>query len=275
MANRRHGGQRRLRQPDHNFSVKSIVRATVANTAPPYDDRVVAFVDILGFRNLVLSLRDNPLILSKVYRVLDRIKDVERSRQHSHSMVTELEVSVFSDSIAISSPSQDEKAFSLCWTCGYLQASLLYLGILSRGGIAIGPTIHTDGILVGEGLISAYDLEQGVAHFPRIVLSKAAFEKHQRYFRPFSAVDGDGVRFLDLFKFDDAVEGIESLAGEGYDPRAIFYEEVRKHLVRGLIDTHNEGHAAKYAWLARRYDLAVSEFNQKALHKVDPIQASG
>jgi len=48
---------------------------------------------------------------------------------------------------------------------------LLKRGILCRGGIARGRTYHANGIVFGEGIVRAYDLEHDVAITARIVIA--------------------------------------------------------------------------------------------------------
>lgn len=46
---------------------------------PNYQDRIVAFIDILGFKNLVRSLPENQELFKKLNYALHRIKYVEIS----------------------------------------------------------------------------------------------------------------------------------------------------------------------------------------------------
>jgi len=203
------------------------------NKIPKYADRVVAFIDILGFGSIVRSLPTKPDLLANLHRVLLRIQDVEKSTINTWSITSDLEVSVFSDSIVLSCT--DDKIISLISTAGWLQAELLYLGILTRGGVSIGPTIHHDGILFGAGMLTAYDLEQTAAIYPRIVIARALARKHELVLRRFVAIDSDSLTFIDPFQFDAAADGAEELAADGHDPRAIYFEKVRNHLSAGIL----------------------------------------
>lgn len=72
-------------------------------TLENYEDRVVAFIDILGFREIINRTINNPTLTEKVQRVLVRISDVKKDNDHGTLSQKELgkEVSVFSDSIVI------------------------------------------------------------------------------------------------------------------------------------------------------------------------------
>jgi hypothetical protein len=126
-----------------------------------YEDRLVAFVDILGFSALVASLDTKPELHSRLHYALSYIKSYRESSQTPNTAHTSLEVSVFSDSIAITAEPLD--TFSVLWACGWLQAQLLCSGILTRGGIAIGRTFHKEDVLYGEGFLAAYKIETSAA----------------------------------------------------------------------------------------------------------------
>jgi len=141
---------------------------------PEYPNKIIAFVDILGFKEITKSLRDNPDFHKRVHYALKQIKYIEESINIKSSLNEIYEVSVFSDSIAISA--EKNKISELIWTVGWLQAQLLYVGILTRGGISSGLLHHSKGIMYGEGFISAYRLEQQSAIYPRVVVSNKILE---------------------------------------------------------------------------------------------------
>ncbi|HKO63492.1 MAG TPA: hypothetical protein VJV03_20170, partial [Pyrinomonadaceae bacterium] len=78
-------------------------------------------------------------------------------------------ITAFSDSVVVTSGGPFGTA-GLFATVGVLAGELLKRGILCRGGIARGRMYHADGILFGEALVRAYDLERHVAKMPRIVI---------------------------------------------------------------------------------------------------------
>src|ERR1017187_2048542 len=112
---------------------------------PVYEERLVAFVDILGFSALVASLGAKPELHGRLHYALTFIKSYRESSRTPNTAHTSLEISVFSDSIAITAEPLD--TFAVLWACGWLQAQLLCSGILTRGGIAIGRTFHKEDVL--------------------------------------------------------------------------------------------------------------------------------
>lgn len=231
---------------------------TPTSTPAKYEDRIVAFIDILGFSALVERMASKPEELALIMRVLKRIKFVGDMSIRAHTAQSDLEVSVFSDSIAISAiPSQ---AFSVIWSCGWLQADLLFSGVLTRGGIAIGPTIHQDGILLGEGLLTAYQIESAAAVYPRVILDSLILDRITSEQKTnFLAQDDDGLWFVDPFRFHSTPGNAEDLAAEGYDPREIYFEELGKHIASGLKRSAIVKHKSKWNWLSNRYQHAAKD----------------
>src|SRR5207245_1212687 len=79
-------------------------------------------------------------------------------------------VTAFSDSVVISEGGR----FGMSGVIAIVRAlagELLKRGILCRGGIAQGRTYHANGIVFGEGMVRAYDLERDVAKTARIVIA--------------------------------------------------------------------------------------------------------
>lgn len=111
------------------------------------DGRVVAFLDMLGFGQLVLRMKDDPKFFRLLLSCLQKIAKVE-----ADAAPTRLEVTSFSDSIVVSIPRPDpgSKGSDLTDLYIFLQRviglarDLLFLGVLLRGGISWGRTHHRE-----------------------------------------------------------------------------------------------------------------------------------
>jgi hypothetical protein len=245
---------------------------------PGYKDKIVAFLDILGFESLILSLSEQPELHKRINRALKEIEATRDSSLLENTAQSSLEVNQFSDSIAISSEPTKEGFFSVIWACGWLHANLLYSGILTRGGVSIGPTVHESDLIYGEGMIKAYRIESSAAVYPRIVIDNEIF-KYLKVGdnRLYLCQDMDGLWFIDPFEFEASCPGASELAADGYDPRGIYFEELGKHIDVGLTTAVRVDHKAKWQWLKNRYESAF-QFHLKggktlflrSLDKVDP-----
>jgi len=76
-------------------------------THPKYSERVVAFIDVLGFGALVAQLDPDPSLHAKLHRALSKIRLYKDFSLQEQTAQTNLEVSVFSDSIVISGASDN------------------------------------------------------------------------------------------------------------------------------------------------------------------------
>jgi hypothetical protein len=244
----------------------------IMHQPPVYMERIVAFVDILGFGTLVSSLPSDPELHGRLHGALTYIKSYRESSQSVNSAQSNLEISVFSDSIAISS--EPVGVFRVIWACGWLNAQLLYSGILTRGGISVGPTIHKADVLYGEGMLKAVQIESGAAVYPRIVVDPDLLPNLSAKLRTsLLDQDSDGLWFVDPFKFDAMPGGAEDLAADGYDPREVYFEALGKHVASEITKTKQVDHLAKWNWLAKRYRVASEmysrnrELNLEALRK--------
>lgn len=227
--------------------------------SPKYDVKIVAFIDILGFENLISSLSDNPPLHKRLYYALSRIKSVRESSLASNTAQSNLDVSTFSDSIVISSSPKD--IFDIIWACGWLQAQLLGDGILTRGGISQGLTLHENDILYGEGMLKAYKIESNAAIYPRIVFDPEIVESLNSNIKDkFLAEDIDGLWFIDPFKFEAWVGNADELVADGYDPRELYFEGLEGHIQKGISNCNKVDHLAKWTWLKNRAMIASKHY---------------
>ncbi len=234
-----------------------------------YKNRIVGFLDILGFENIVKTISENFELHKRLNYALQHIRYIEQATNGTATSSNALQASVFSDSIVISTA--NEYVFSLVWSLGWLQANLLYVGILSRGGVASGLLYHKDGIMYGTGFLSAYNLERKSAFYPRIIISNELISKHKKILSERIALDNDGFYFIDPFKFSAVASGAENLAADGDDPRAVYFNEVREHLINAKEHSSEENHLAKTTWMIKNFNSAISVFNTTSHIQIESI----
>ena len=164
-----------------------------------YTDRLVAFVDILGFKSLIERTTKEPALTTSVAAMLHslhpRSTEVESIVSINHALIPEgnraqfeedmarlsknvalqldIRLAYFPDCISVSAPIENEAA---CFTVFELLAKI-YVRIFDeyalfiRGGLTIGKLVHeNDGPIFGPAFIRAYDIESKEAIFPRILL---------------------------------------------------------------------------------------------------------
>lgn len=161
-----------------------------------YEARYIAFIDILGFKEIVrgsLQQRNASTSTSSLNSIFNALNIDFRGLigdYDSQSGVTssDLRVNTFSDFVVISCRETEAGLDLLLFVVWCVIRDWLSKGYLSRGGITKGPVTHIGGdsdykpgMVFGPAFIDAYTLEQEVADFPRVVLSKSVRSDVQKY----------------------------------------------------------------------------------------------
>ncbi|WP_156818883.1 hypothetical protein [Sphingomonas sp. Mn802worker] len=129
-----------------------------------YELRVVAFLDVLGFSNLVEEADHSEEPREIILTIIRTLRDTLARNPR-----VGFEFTQFSDSIVISAGLNLYGINAVFSGCRMLATNLIQRGILLRGGIAVGNLTHTDDVLFGTGLLKAYGCDASGAP-PRIAL---------------------------------------------------------------------------------------------------------
>jgi hypothetical protein len=134
-----------------------------------YRDRLVAFVDILGWSKAVRERQRLQDVIQAIFAV-DREIFIARSALRHHPEA-DIHWTTFSDCIVFSCGigSPGDIVTVLTAVCR-LYVELLEVGFMCRGAVVVGPAIHRNEIVIGPALVDAVTLERELATFPRIVI---------------------------------------------------------------------------------------------------------
>ena len=150
-----------------------------------YDNRIVLFLDILGFSSIIDKTidksEDNKEAIEILYQNLDEIRIFLNQRLNQKDIFQDrnfsLKVTQFSDSVIISFINDDNGTLlNLIRTIQELIIKFVNNGILCRGAISYGKLIHDDKIIFGPALNDAYETETKAALYPRIILDKSLID---------------------------------------------------------------------------------------------------
>jgi hypothetical protein len=120
--------------------------------------RFIAFLDIMGFKNLVNSSTHEHVIMQ-----MEKISIIAKKINSTEFRGTDSKTAIFSDSILIISKNDTvESAIKLMLDTSYLVGKAFELGIPLKGSIAYGKfTADFDNSLfIGQPLIDAYILQE-------------------------------------------------------------------------------------------------------------------
>lgn len=168
-----------------------------------YEERVLAFIDVLGFAKLVEVSENDALARTRVQQIVEVDRLFERFMKLMFPLV---DAAFFSDSFVLSAPV--ENTIYLIREAGYLCRHLLMSGFVSRGAIVAGSLHHKDRTIVGPAFLKAYRLERDVAIYPRVIIDCSALEywneeltegSPHRHLASLTKIGPDGQAFLDIF----------------------------------------------------------------------------
>lgn len=158
---------------------------------------VVAFIDILGFKERVRDAKNNGTSQELLAEFQDAIKvalfslkdhfseDFYNLSDGSSEIKDSHKFRIFSDCILIGCPISDtghpatfikgrHEFFTVLHTLYLLQTQLVNRGFFVRGAIAADELYMDDVTIYGIGLIDAYEAELKQAKYPRIILTESA-----------------------------------------------------------------------------------------------------
>ena len=242
-----------------------------------YQDRVVCFLDMLGFKKHIDSTvtrtgRNRSVNIDNIISAIDRIRyysDTDKPQEDSKR------VTQFSDSVVISFLANEESGvFHSLLSIMWIQLNLVMNGILCRGGMVRGNLIHTDKYLFGPAMTNAYILESKAALYPRVILDASIIEtgtnahsKHHYDYHEKECImnllarDTDGMYYIDY---------ITKGQSEFEDPEYGYPEYLDNlgEITSSGLRSHDPAVIIKYQWLREKYMPHIKGL--KEFHKNNP-----
>ena len=252
-----------------------------------FEKRFIAFVDILGFSNIVrrmsreehlfTSVRDALKDLNRQARIVqqyrrkNREERKDRLRRGEASLVPDsnLQMTAFSDCYVLS---EVFPAWHVIAAVQSLGSRFLTKGILTRGAVVLGKAYHNGRVLFGPGIVEAYNLEQEVAKYPRILVSEEVRQEVWGYHQGaweghLLKQDVDGCWFVNLLTPSLSSWGVFSKSSRKYD----LDEHLNK--VRSALRSEwkrvqgDAAHMSKVWWLIHQFNEAAPEAGIRAILK--------
>ena len=158
---------------------------TPNTSGPPtrsYQERCVAFLDILGFSSLVKKTISDRTYFDAVINACEQLvrekefKNGEGSYEGYEDPVKS-RIYMFSDCICHTVDPTPDGLIELIETVSGLCTSLIYTGVLVRGAIVLGQVYEEGQVICGPGLIDAYENESKAAKYPRVLVTDDIYER--------------------------------------------------------------------------------------------------
>jgi hypothetical protein len=252
-------------------SVGKIVVITTPSSPLPlvFETRLIAYVDVLGWTELIRSPRDSEDVMRKIFAGTSHLEaaiwsEGERRGDFAQAAIPfgkSIVVSYFSDTIIYSCLPEPDEASWVAVQVQRLCGNLLTRGHYTRGAVTVGDLLHdeSNGTIVGQALIEAHEIERSVAKYPRVVVADSARDLlvgprtnlSLNHGPSQCEIDSDGLTFLDIF---------QKAEGGTRSQRAIRNATAAKPVVEAdLAQTFDPtqypkqalalNHRAKYAWM--------------------------
>jgi hypothetical protein len=244
-----------------------------------FDNKYVAFLDVLGFSELVAAQKKEKL--EKYFETVQQSFTIFSKKKKT------LAKYMISDSVILIAENTEDDLRSLLTAIRTLQSKLAFEDIWLRGGISFGEVYHNEelNLIVGNGYITAFNLER-LADVPRVIIDPSILSKlnldRLQFYEKFNGTSIEGYLHANLvhdygrqggksFLLEDAIfvcyadqlirgEMINSVNGwtEGFD---LVYTALRKNLYG------DQRHYRKYIWLKNYFsEVLWSLYN---LHHIE------
>lgn len=231
---------------------------------PAYEERLVLFVDFLGFRDIVQDTERDPAELSRILGALDQLRDIPTPKTSASETATH-----FSDSFVASYLINEESAvFHLLNGIALAIIELVALGYLVRGAIVVGKLFHTKDYIVGPALIRAYELESKEAIYPRVIVDPEVISLARRFYgnqngpdleeeyaQEFIVKDSDGKLYLQYVDWHHVVD-VAGTPDENYPE----YLRCLGVLIEKGLRNPDAAVKHKYLWLYDQYIASIQFF---------------
>jgi hypothetical protein len=134
----------------------------------------------------------------------------------------------------------------------------LNIGMLTRGGLTIGQLYHSNGVVLGEAMVDAYNLESRVATYPRIAVSSRVYRTIKNLEIRSDTVerlaeDTDGIFYLRCYS--EMVRHIEASQREAWFQSVL---KIADDNIASFEGKESWNEMAKWSWFKKRFIQEVA-----------------
>ena len=142
---------------------------------PSYEQRYCAFIDILGFGELIGKLDVGGTPAHTLRELLTKIHNPPPT-QGASSPRADFRAQSISDAGALSAAIVPSGLGAIIHSIDQLAVDLLTQGFFIRGALVKDLLYHGDKTVFGTALLRAYNLERSVVRFPRVMVTREVVE---------------------------------------------------------------------------------------------------
>jgi hypothetical protein len=257
-----------------------------------YEECIVAFIDVLGFRAHLKSKTPQEIktMLSALRSATKPDEPIKaETRMKYRRLGSEVVVENISDAVVrvrtVNTQYRDGAFFWELMDLLHAQIACISQGVLIRAGVTLGE-IHIgldgEGPIFGPALVRAYEMEAEEVIYPRIAIEDAVlerFRKDQTLWKEGHSLE-DELKFIDniLIQDEAGMSFIDYLrASESeHDNFASYLDFLVKHKTlvnNGSISITQPKVRRKYQWLATYHNALVAEILAKFQTDAESVTA--
>ncbi len=181
-----------------------------------YRECYVAFLDILGFKNIVYNYD-----AEDIYNIFQKIEDAELKQavkfedSSKNIPLEDVKKYIMSDSIILYIESSKKRALEAIIKQCLLLARQLFKHkkpILLRGAITKGKFLRKGSVVFGPALSDSYLLQEYSSIYPRIIIKESDIPEDEiEEINKYTYIDDDKYRCIDYFEYQDNVDYFNEL----------------------------------------------------------------
>jgi hypothetical protein len=243
---------------------------TIIPPLPDYPERIITFIDLLGFSRDVQAIERRPGLLLSIDAVLSAIVRCKRdldARRTSGELDYDARLTQISDAVVVSYRIERGAFGRAISHAAFLGNICVRRGYLPRGIITIGKLVHDADRLYGGGLINAYNAERHDVVDPRIAIDARVIAEFRKEFAQAGQI-GRATSFTRNRGTGDFVHilgpdwpFLKTMAAKGDDAVPEMYNELRQMLPLRYRNAENVAQCAKIEWMSAYVNETIAEQN--------------
>ena len=247
-----------------------------------YQNRAVAFVDVLGFRQKLLEFEkdaklkkvdegDEYLVSEKVNEFICTFKEVTSLLEKEN-----YKYYLFSDNICITIDyiENPNLLVSLLLIISELFFSFAQKGYFLRGGIHLGKFVDEDKIALGNPLVIAYEMESKEAVYPRILISDPYMEILRNYQQSDQLTEYRNLNLEHLTRQSCQLSFLNVFFNViRKEDKAGFFQAFQTKITENLKSSNNkEDIHIKYRWLADQFNQFLDLYTNDLIYRQEQFE---
>jgi hypothetical protein len=239
-----------------------------------YETRYCAFLDILGFSELIANIGKAGIGFEVVRELLQKI---HKPSEYDKAGTADFRATTISDAICFSSSFSANGLAVIVDLISSLTLSALEEGYFLRGGLCRGLLYHDDKMVFGAAFNNAYRIESTIAKYPRVMITKQVYDDAvgsnlRPYFEDHLTQWEDGPYFVDVLaeiRIGLKVMDAGVMSSQITEAKVASFGRMRDQIERRVAEAaDNPKHFEKAHWFAKYWNTALPD-NDKRTGRVN------